>query len=292
MKKIKTFVNFILIKIAYYILQRKANKFLVNENRPTVIYAFDDIGHLINLEGAYENRELIALKKFLVCNNMIGGYFIDVGAHIGNHTIFLSNLFDKTISFEPNKKTFKLLELNLASYGGAEAINKALGSKNENAYMDINLTNRGASRITMKPTDNIVEITTLDSFSKEHQFFSTAVPQAPVVKIDVEGHEMNVLEGGQQFIREYKPVIIFEQHAGYFMNGTSLVINKLKEFGYQNFYSTNISEDKIKNRYLRTIQRAFSLLLFGDSLEYKKITHFTSATHPMVVATFNNLNER
>lgn len=292
MQKIKSFLNFILSKVAYYILQKRGSKLIENENRPTVIYAFDDIGHLINLEGIYERNELAALKDFLICNHMIGGCLIDVGANIGNHTISLIDLFEQTISFEPNEKTFKLLELNLAPFEGAIAVNKALGSKNETAYMEINQTNRGASFITQKPTATEVDVTTLDSFSKEHDLFSTAGRPVPVIKIDVEGHELNVLEGADQFIRAYHPVIVFEQNPEGIINGTSLVIDKLKEFGYQNFFSTRTSESKIKNRYLRNVQRAFSILVFGDSLKFKKLKHFPSITHPMVIATFNHGGEK
>tara|TARA_X000000950_G_scaffold289216_1_gene410912 strand:+ start:5059 stop:5937 length:879 start_codon:yes stop_codon:yes gene_type:complete len=291
MQKIKAFLNFFLIKVAHYILQKKANKLIENENRPTAIYAFDDIGHLINLEGTYERRELAALKDFLISNHMVGGCLINVGANIGNHTICLIDLFEQTISFEPNEKTFKLLELNLTPFEGAIAVNKALGSKNESAYMEINKTNRGASFMTQKPTAAKVETITLDSFSREHDFFSTAGKHAPVIKIDVEGYELNVLEGADQFIRAYHPVIVFEQHLKDIFNGTSLVINKLKKFRYKNFFSTQTGEDKIKNRYLKTVHRAFSFLVFGDRLKFKKLKYFPTAIHPMVVATFNSSNE-
>lgn len=45
-----------------------------------------------------------------VAENYSGGIAIDVGACFGNHTLFFANIFDKVISFEPNKELFNILK--------------------------------------------------------------------------------------------------------------------------------------------------------------------------------------
>ena len=44
--------------------------------------------------------------------NIFNSTMLDIGANIGNHSLFFSNYFAKCISFEPNPRTFSVLEIN------------------------------------------------------------------------------------------------------------------------------------------------------------------------------------
>ena len=61
------------------------------------------------------------------------------------------------------------------------------------------------------------------------------------IKIDVEEHELQVLDGGSNFFKEHSPIVAFEQHSHEFFQGESLVINKLKSLGYTSFYCIKTS---------------------------------------------------
>jgi hypothetical protein len=50
-----------------------------------------------------------------------------------------------------------------------------------------------------------------------------------VLKIDVEGEELRVLEGGATTLEEFKPVVIIEVH---FRNETEAIINEMKRHDY------------------------------------------------------------
>ena len=74
-------------------------------------YTFDYIAIQINIYGRYENELLECLSGLLskaavdkrrIC--------LDVGANIGNHSLYFSHYFDRVISFEPNKKIFQILK--------------------------------------------------------------------------------------------------------------------------------------------------------------------------------------
>ena len=56
-----------------------------------------DIGHLINLEGFYEIEYLKNLKKFIIEKEYDNGVFLDIGANIGNHSIYFKNFFEKIL---------------------------------------------------------------------------------------------------------------------------------------------------------------------------------------------------
>ena len=55
------------------------------------------------------------------------------------------------------------------------------------------------------------------------------------IKIDVEGHEYEVLKGSEQVITSNQPVIMFEQFPDEFKNGSSKVLDLLKTMGYKKF---------------------------------------------------------
>jgi hypothetical protein len=52
-------------------------------------FAFDTISVTIHLDGQYERYELEALEEFIFPNMDRYGFAIDVGANIGNHSLFL-----------------------------------------------------------------------------------------------------------------------------------------------------------------------------------------------------------
>jgi len=58
-----------------------------------------------------------------------------------------------------------------------------------------------------------------------------------LIKIDVEGEELNVLKGLKDTIKKNEPIIIFEVQKDEIKNGSSKVIDYLKELKYNKFYS-------------------------------------------------------
>ena len=58
-----------------------------------------------------------------------------------------------------------------------------------------------------------------------------------MIKIDVEGNELNVLKGMKGTIQKSSPIILFETQKKEIFNGTSAVINYLKSIEYNKFYS-------------------------------------------------------
>ena len=71
----------------------------------------DHIGKQVIIDGFYERfyLENIVLQ---VESNVFMYTLMDIGANIGNHSVFSSKYFNKILSFEPQKRTFKLLQLN------------------------------------------------------------------------------------------------------------------------------------------------------------------------------------
>ena len=180
----------------------------------------DWIGDNIRRFGRYENLQLRAIDALifshLPCKRQ---YCLDVGANIGNHSLFFSRYFARVVAFEPNPLARTLLDLNLAmnDVGNVEVHPVGLSDHAGNAQLSICLDNLGGSQVRdfaeAKPAfaTGFVGDVEIDLVPGD----SILDPASPVgfVKIDVEGMESHVLRGLDRTIDRHRPVIMLEQLA-------------------------------------------------------------------------------
>jgi FkbM family methyltransferase len=130
-----------------------------------------------------------------------GDTVVDVGAYVGDHTICYSCLVGgqgKVLAFEPNAEAFECLQYNLSQSKNTVCFNRALGSSPGRASIDDSCSNKGMSHLTQ---GNDVEVFPLDQLNLDRLDF---------MKIDCEGFELNVLQGGEQTIRKFMPTMLIE----------------------------------------------------------------------------------
>lgn len=125
---------------------------------------------------------------------------VDVGANIGNHTLYFANFlkYQNIVCFEPIRENFKLLETNTA-YPNIKLHQLALSNQKGTVKMELNTRNMGACKVS--PTGFPVQATTLDSFNFQN---------LTLLKIDVERHEPQMLEGARETIKRCHPLILIE----------------------------------------------------------------------------------
>lgn len=134
-----------------------------------------------------------------------GAVVADVGANIGNHTVYFSLVAGaaEVHAFEPMRTTFRTLERNVAINGLARVHmhNVALGAHEAAASIaEFKQVNIGATRIAVEEGGRY-PVRTLDSY---------ALPALDFLKIDVEGHATQVLEGARQTLARCRPMIWVE----------------------------------------------------------------------------------
>jgi FkbM family methyltransferase len=150
----------------------------------------------------YEYRLLRVLARLV----RRGSIVIDIGAHIGNHTIFLALTRDALVhAFEPNPAAMSYLRWNVNHNGLDRQVilhPEALGD--EATPMTIRLPSHqlGVARAVPDPSGEIPGIR-LDDLTFAHGDVS-------LVKIDVEGGEGAVLRGATETLREHRPWIAVE----------------------------------------------------------------------------------
>ena len=127
---------------------------------------------------------------------------LDVGANIGTHTRTLARQSLEVHAFEPQLRVFEILSRNIAEFGNVTAHNSAADNAPGAARMKAPTKNVGATEMSIDGTGEVINCIRIDDMN-----FS-----APVgfMKIDVEKHEMEALEGALETVRRDRPVIIME----------------------------------------------------------------------------------
>lgn len=130
---------------------------------------------------------------------------IDIGANVGNHTIFFSVILDATVyAMEPDQANFELLQKNVALNSQARVVlhKKAMGcKKSKGNTVHLNDHNCGMVHVHQNKGGD-VDITTLDAL-RIKDFIG-------VIKIDVEGMEAEVLRGARKLILRDLPLMYVE----------------------------------------------------------------------------------
>jgi len=259
---LKEIINKFLIFFIDILIKFK-RKFLYYEISKSQIVGFnnDHITNILNYDGLYERKELLTFLEFLKklkpnykCLN-----FIDVGANIGNHSIFLSKYFKKVYAIEANIISFNVLKLNVKDIKNIKVFNCAATNKNTNVYLRNKPNNISGSNIEKKNQKKFIKVKgrSLDSLFKNQKNIS-------LIKIDVEGHEYEVIKGARNIILKNNPIIIFEHHLQNFKNNQSFTVNFLKKNGYKKFalikpfYMISI-HDNIAQRIIKNIKQLLLL---------------------------------
>jgi FkbM family methyltransferase len=205
---------------------------LAHPRRQLAMFAFDAMGVNINEDGVYELHELDAVFDWLKTLRAIASESValDLGANIGNHSLYFSDYFERVHCFEPNKRTFKVLALNAELASNVICYNYGLSDRDGVAYLSIDKAALGSSSIVASRSENSepIEIRRLDGVVSDKE-------KVRLIKVDVEGHENEALTGAREIIAAWNPIIMFEQHPQDIFGGTSKTIELLRGYGYSKF---------------------------------------------------------
>jgi FkbM family methyltransferase len=144
----------------------------------------------------------------------MGDTFVDVGANIGLMSIFSSIKIGKTgqvIAFEPNPATNKILKENIELNGidNIKVESIALSDKSQmgKIYDDFEV-NRGAASL-IKPSN---PTNSYDVCEETFSNYFNSDTKIDLIKIDIEGYELNMLKGAKGFLTNSKnpPILIVE----------------------------------------------------------------------------------
>ena len=148
-------------------------------------------------------------SEALLCKYLdASGDFVDVGANIGYYSAYAAPFVRRVFSFEPDARNHAPLAANAALAGNVRIHKVALSSEAGEATLDAS-KNSEVSRLTRDPDatgqKQTVAVQTLDGFARAHPDLRVSG-----LKIDTEGHELEILVGGRETIIRDQPLILAE----------------------------------------------------------------------------------
>lgn len=167
----------------------------------------DMIKQVIVAGDKWERHSFDLLAEHIIPGSVV----IEVGAHIGTHTVRMGQLagpWGRVYAFEPQRKIYRELHHNLALNGvtNVVALRMAVGS-GETRIIEMNPATPGNEGGTgVGAGGDAAELRSLDSFGFE---------RVSLLKIDVETYENEVLDGALDTIRRNRPVMLIEIMGGH-----------------------------------------------------------------------------
>ena len=198
----------------------------------------------IYLTGGKSHSSEIRLALFLIKNLTINDKFLDIGAHYGYFTLLASEIVGlngQVISFEPSSKSFQLLKLNTEPAKNIKCFQKAISNSEDNIVFyefpnlhseynstDITQFEKESWYKNTPPTKVEVKCTTIDKITHTESF------NPKIIKIDVEGAEYKVINGGLSYFQTHSPFIVMEYLEPKRKNETHVdALNALLNIGYK-----------------------------------------------------------
>jgi FkbM family methyltransferase len=159
---------------------------------------------------------------------------VDVGANVGRYSIALARLSRRVYAFEPDGELSAFLRRaapsNVRVFSGA--VSDAAGQSPLRVPLDQGgkpmVALASLTEVQDQPFEmRIVQTTTLDQLADENVGF---------VKIDVEGHEMEVLRGAQVLLRRQRPTILIEIEERHRPGAIGTACDLMTSLGYVGFF--------------------------------------------------------
>ena len=203
----------------------------------------------------YEEKEICFLKKLY--NLYHFEYFLDIGANCGYYSIKLASEFKKLkiIAFEPNKEAFNKfkntlkLNLNLSK----RIITHNFGLSNSSGPLEMTSLEKfgyiqsGGSTVINQNIKGSLKTKIFTCNFKIGSEVLNLKKKILCIKIDVEGHEYNVIEGLKNLLNENKILLQIEIAERNFENTN----NFLKNNGYKIFNKVLGREKWISNYFYK-----------------------------------------
>ncbi|KKL02208.1 hypothetical protein LCGC14_2626610 [marine sediment metagenome] len=159
----------------------------------------------------------------------------DIGANVGLYTLLFARYSKFVYAFEPIPRNIRYLDkiMRLNKIHNVKIVPYAISDINGHSWME-KPRKEASFRLADKGNFHIKTIT-LDTFIK------TVDVQPYLIKIDVEGAEYRVLEGGKRFLSNNKPIILLSTHSD---DLKAKCLNYLKLINYSIIKPINAKEIK------------------------------------------------
>ena len=197
-----------------------------------------------------ENTEYRVMRSLL----STGGTFVDVGANFGTFSLLASRLVGpsgKVIAIEPQRRLAGMLgeSVELSGVTNCEIVQAAAGRGSGNATLLVPRDDSGRAGFFQRFSGNRahdeipVKVKPIDVILS-----GSTDRMGLMLKIDVEGSELDVLDGASITIEALRPAIMIELNpwsAAAAGRSTEEIIDRLVSFGYSSFSTADVFPETI-----------------------------------------------
>jgi FkbM family methyltransferase len=191
--------------------------------------------------GEYSDLEVALIFELL---NYFRGDVIEVGSNIGSHTVPIAQELAKRnayiYAFEPQQIVFQQLCANVCINGlfNVHTLPYACSNTNETLYFHqpnyLNTYNFGAVEMSKQYIPSIHN-GSIQAYKLDELSHINLSQQIAILKIDVEGFELDVLKGSEKLLAEHRPAIYLENDR---INASKGLIEYLWSQGYELWWHT------------------------------------------------------
>ena len=204
------------LKVLIKLFKQSRVKIITQNNLLFNLNLKNPIDREIYLKDSYEKKQINYLQKIIKINKI--DYFIDVGAHMGFYSVIMSRNNIPIFSFEPITNNYLQLKENikLNKIKDIKLFNIALSEKKENIIMWVpNKEKTGGFSVHSERDEELLkydnnkiykEISKSDLGDNILKINKSKI----VIKIDVERHEQEVLNGMSKLLKNNKIIIQME----------------------------------------------------------------------------------
>lgn len=219
---------------------------------------FDGISHELLYDRAHEQYETKLFRQFITKGMTI----VDIGANIGYYTLLAARLVGKegkVFAFEPEPQNYALLlrNIELNGYDNVVAVRKAVSRKTGKAELFIN--KQSGAHGFLPEREGVIGVTKVETVGLDEYFEGREYP-IDIIKIDVEGAELAVLQGMPIIVRKNENLIIFTEL--FWPEGLQKsrfsprqYWDNLVEFGFKFIYLINDTERRLELTDLSSLVR-------------------------------------
>lgn len=173
--------------------------------------------------------------------------FFDIGACLGEYCIWLGHKGYTCFAFEPVSESYKMISQNIELnklQSKVKAFHYGLGRAHSIEHFKINHTNPGASK-RVAEADSETQKFEINALDDVYAGFGLNPNTKILVKIDVEGMEVEMIKGATQFFQYFKDITLIIEEK---LSGESIIrdtLNEICQFEYGHVDNFNIYAKKI-----------------------------------------------
>ena len=173
-------------------------------------YADNFIDWNVLFYGSYESFELRLLSALAL--QIDEPVFVDVGANVGHHALYMSTSVNQLHAFEPNPCLWSLIteKLSANKVKNTTLHRFGLGVITESKPLYLGPECGEASLISSVNRNYFVSNAPVDIISGDESFHKLGIHKLDLVKIDIEGFEKYAIEGMILSLTKSRPIMLVE----------------------------------------------------------------------------------